>query len=349
MVPGHVVENSSTWHRTPFSVSSSVVVALLDAAVQAGVDRDRLIDKAALAKTELDRLDADVEGRTAWRVLELVMEETGDRSFALAAARRLPRGAFMAVEYIVRTSPDLRGGIQQLVRYSRLLGSICGFELEENEPAELLYAAVYDPHRLGSVMLVEFAVASVVQVCREITVEPWSPVSIEFAHRAPPDRGPFASFFGCRIEWRQPQTRVVFPAGLLRQPLRDADPNLNTLLRAFAAEGPAPEQSSTLAHRVREAILAMLPDDEPHLEAVARRLRIAPRVLQARLQEEHTSFQGVLDATRARLAKGYLVRPHLTVPAISLLLGYSEASAFYRAFRRWTGTTPGEYRRRFSR
>jgi AraC-like DNA-binding protein len=284
-----------------------------------------------------------------WRLLELAVEQIGERTFALHAADRLTRGAFMAVEYLVRTSSDLRDGIRQLVRYSHLLGKLCAFELDESEPAQLVYSTGYDARRLGSVMLVEFAVASIVRVCREITEQDLKLAGVEFAHSAPSDATAFDAFFGTRVEWNQSHAGIVFVPGMLAHPSRDADPRLNFLLRNFAEESAGPERNGRLAHRVREVILAILPDDEPQLEAVAQRLRVAPRVLQARLQEEQTSFQAVLDATRARLAKGYLARPNLAVPAIALLLGYSEASAFYRAFRRWTGTTPGEYRRRHSR
>ena len=93
-------------------------------------------------------------------------------------------------------------------------------------------------------------------------------------------------------------------------------------------------------------VCRLLPQGEPKRDAVAQALCLSQRTLQRRLQEEGTSFQQLLDDTRRELVVQYLAQPNLTLLEIAYLLGFADPSNFFRAFRRWFASTPGEYRAR---
>ena len=159
--------------------------------------------------------------------------------------------------------------------------------------------------------------------------------------------------------------RIVFPVGgLLRLRFVGADPGPRVAERAYlvgshygrwipfrfrdavtevalSKEGV----STDTTRRVREALMLELRGGEPTIERIAKKLAVTPRTLQRRLQDEGSSFQGVLDAVRADLAQRYLTDNRLGVSEVAFLLGYADASAFARAFRRWYGKAPAESRR----
>jgi AraC-like DNA-binding protein len=113
---------------------------------------------------------------------------------------------------------------------------------------------------------------------------------------------------------------------------------------ADALQARVPDADS-LAGRVRKCLIARLRDGEPEQPTIARALGLSERTLQRRLRAEHTTFAALLDQVRSELASMYLLDPQLAVFEVAYLLGFSEPSAFNRAFRRWTGKTPREFRR----
>ena len=103
-------------------------------------------------------------------------------------------------------------------------------------------------------------------------------------------------------------------------------------------------KSDDLIDRLRRLIREALEDGEPSIERLSLRLQMSARTLQRRLSELSTSFQDVLDGVRFDLARAFLREDRLDVSQVAYLLGYSELRAFDRAFKRWSGVTPGEYR-----
>jgi AraC-like DNA-binding protein len=137
---------------------------------------------------------------------------------------------------------------------------------------------------------------------------------------------------------------------VLERPNPTADPALSrTILRhAEALLAALPEPTATYAERVRRGLAEILGEGEVSLRQVARGLKMSERSLQRRLAAEGVTFDGLLDDVRHHLALRYLADPSIAVSEVAYLLGYSEPSPFHRAFRRWTGATPSDMRRRAS-
>jgi AraC-like DNA-binding protein len=167
-----------------------------------------------------------------------------------------------------------------------------------------------------------------------------------FEHPRPRTVDEHRRIFGCEVGFDAPEHAVTFHRDALVLPVVQADPRLGALIDRYAEEllRRLP-RGNALSDRVRQLVAESLCDGDHGLEPIAGRLRMSPRTLQRRLQDESTSHQQIVDELRHELALKYLAEPAVSIGEVAFLLGFSDPSAFHRAFRRWTGTTPGEHRR----
>ena len=148
------------------------------------------------------------------------------------------------------------------------------------------------------------------------------------------------------LRFERPNTAIAFEAGYLDLPVQQNERSIKEFLRT------APESillkyknGSSLSARVRRRLRQFEPGEVPDFEDLAGELNLAPATMRRRLHEEGTSYQSIKDQLRRDLAIGYLSHTDRSVMEIALELGFSERSAFHRAFRKWTGASPGEFRR----
>lgn len=194
------------------------------------------------------------------------------------------------------------------------------------------------------------AIAALVTFLRRQIDQPPPPSAISFLHSvSASDGAAYEAFFGCPITWNDSHVRVRFPLHYLSLPMPRRDPTLRRLLdRQAQAMLQALPESSDADRQMQRVLLRMLSDGEPTLARVARSMHTSPRTLQRRLARHGLSWQQWLDRSREQLASQYLEDASLTLADIALLLGFSEQSAFTRAYRRWTGRSPGRDRRQLN-
>ena len=162
----------------------------------------------------------------------------------------------------------------------------------------------------------------------------------------PQDIEPYKQAFRAPLVFGAPHDALVFERADMEAPLPTANEAMAILHDRFAGEYLARFSESRVTHRARQVLCRMLPQGEPKREMVAQALHLSQRTLQRRLQEEGTSYQQLLDDTRRDMAEQYLQQPGLTLLEVAYLLGFADPSNFFRAFRRWFGCTPNEYRAR---
>ena len=166
------------------------------------------------------------------------------------------------------------------------------------------------------------------------------------APASPADLAAYEAFFGCPVRFGDTRTRVRFPKGYLAIPMLHSDPGLRALLdRQAQALLLALPNSDVFDRALQQVMLKLLPEAAATLPRAARELHLSVRTLQRRLDARDMTWQVLLDRTREQLARQYLADRSLTLGDIALLLGYSEQSAFNRAFRRWTNRTPARMRK----
>ena len=172
-------------------------------------------------------------------------------------------------------------------------------------------------------------------------------VGVEYRGQAPQYGSEIARLFQAKVVYGRPHYRLWFDARWLLLPQVQTTQSL----REFLQQAPGTlivkyRDRSRVSDRIRRLLRSRLRDELPSLEAVAQTLAMTPQTLARRLREESRGFQALKDDVRRDAAIELLQRPDLTLPDIAAQLGFSEASTFHRAFKKWTGVAPGEYRQR---
>ena len=329
-------------------VAASIGAVILAAARRQGIDPAALAEHAGFDPS----LASDPDARIPLAVETLLWDEaarlSADRSFGIHAAEALRPGVFDVVDYAIRTAPSLRASLERLARYNRLVHDAAVFRLLEEGDALRV------EHGLGGVkqsrQAAEFTLASVVVVGGQLNGSPIWPSRVTFQHEA---RGPTPEqlrLFGVAPSFSAPANSLTFSRELLDRPLPRTDPLLSRVIERHAEALLAlrPAAAETSAARVRRILCEILGKDESaaSLPGLASRLHMSERSLQRRLADEGQTFDGLLDELRRELAHRYLSDKKIAIAEVAFLLGYSEPSAFHRAFKRWTGATPSQIRQR---
>jgi AraC-like DNA-binding protein len=269
---------------------------------------------------------------------------SGDPALAIRIAESTPAGAFGIVEYVCRSAATLGHALDQRCRYLGILDDAVEVGLVEAGAQTSL--RVLGESEAPAPASHELCFALVVARAREL-VRGLRVAEVCFSHHAVEAvAARHRAFFDAPVLFGATHTEIVFARTVLDAPLATADPNLLAILRPAAEEKHAwRARHPPLTDQVRRALQPALSTDDAQLGAVAKRLGVTGRSLQRRLKDEGTSFQALREAMRRELADRYL-GDGLSFSEISFLLGFSEPSAFFRAFKRWTGLTPFERRER---
>jgi AraC-like DNA-binding protein len=329
-------------------VAASIGAMILAAAHAMGADPAVLAKRAGFDAACAN----DPDARIPIGVETLLWDEgarlTGDSAFGIHAAEGLRPGVFDVMDYAVRTAPTLRASLERLARYNRLVHDAAVFSLIQEGDA------VRVEHSLAGVRqsrhAAEFTLASLMVVGGQVSGSPLRALRVAFHHEAPESIKEHVCLFGVAPQFYGPANAVTFSIELLDRPLPAADPLLWRVIErhAEALLAARPALAETTAARVRRILCETLGEDEAAatLSGIASRLHMSERSVQRRLADEGETFDGLLDELRRELAVRYLADKKIAIAEVAFLLGYSEPSAFHRAFKRWTGSTPSQVRQR---
>ena len=244
------------------------------------------------------------------------------------------------------SSRNLRDGFTRLVRYQRIIGEGADLNFLPQPDGYALTLAIHGDRLPPARQSAEASLAYCLAFCRWMTGKPIRPREIRLQGPPPADLAPYQQVFQAPLKFNAEHYGLIFERADLEAPLPSANEALAQLHDRFAGEYLARFCSSRVTHQARQVLCRLLPQGEPRREVVAQALHLSQRTLQRRLQEEGTSYQQLLDDTRRELAEQYLGQVDLTLLEVAYLLGFADPSNFFRAFRRWFGETPGEYRSR---
>jgi len=256
----------------------------------------------------------------------------------------VPWGAYDVIDYLAATCPDLRSGTAELARYFGLITPFLSLGLVDGERGTALEVV---PHVTGpaATLVVLYTMGVTLSHFRHSVHDPVKVELAELELPEPPDPTPFSEILCGEVRFGALRNLLWLSDATWSAPSRRAEPALRAVLSRYADEALERRGvGSRLAGRLMPLIMETLASGGASLESLAPRLGMSPRTLQRRLSEEETTFSEELDRARQSLAGRYLSNKSLSVGEVAWLLGYSEPSAFVRAFERWTGTTPGHYR-----
>lgn len=239
---------------------------------------------------------------------------------------------------------DVRAGLRDFVGYFALHDSGGGPSLAIHDGTVSLAYGIHTAGIRNADQVYDLCAAAMCNIMRQLCGPGWQPDLILLPRRRPANIGPYLEILGPPVRFDAVQCAILFPASWLQKPIVDADPLLHTLLEERAA-GELRNGRPFLPGEVRHVIRLMLLDGQHSRAALAARLGMHERTLGRRLQEAGTTFQALLDEARADVARQLLRDTRTSIARIAISLGYRDPTVFTRAFRRWTGTTPREYRR----
>jgi AraC-like DNA-binding protein len=319
--------------------------ALLAYCEHACLDSDRIVREAGLTAELQGNPDAHLtrESRVAlWRA---ALSVSGDPDLHLHVAERAPFGAFRVADFVCATAPCLSVAFQKLAQLlsSFDLGTTCTW-IETEERACLSVSG-----REGAGPLGRYEAEYVLAVCylraRFATDLEFTPLGLELSTPPPSDTREVERLFGCTVRYECPSTRLWLRTADLQRENPRADPELLEILeQRFAQTRTAASPLDPILARLEQLVTEAMGCDVPQLHKAARRLGLSPRTLQRRLRASGTSFSDLVEQVRERHARQLLKQSERSLTDISDELGFSEQSAFNRAFKRWTGTTPSQFR-----
>jgi AraC-like DNA-binding protein len=312
-----------------------------------GLDADVLLDDVGIEPALLSDSRAVVPADHWHALVDRAVRLTGDSGFGLALAEHLPDNTVQLVSQLAFACGTLREAVKMLTRYTPLIGNVLSFELVEEGELAYFTLETHITNPLHPTFAAEIALGLVYRFARRFPIRITSDAhEVWFRHAASPELASrYARVFHCPVRFGRGRDCIVFDRKLLDEAQSCSDALMLELLQGGAEKMMHELGNPSLPDRVRA--LLRYEQDLCHVDArrIARALRLHPRALRRQLAAANTPFSALLDEVRRRIACEELAVPGASIKAISDRLGFSEPSAFHRAFKRWTGLTPSEYGR----
>jgi AraC-like DNA-binding protein len=323
-------------------VGSAIPVRVLKDTVaglqRIGIDVAAVLDEIGLTPGRLDALDEDIPRAQIRAFWDAALKTTGQCGLGLRLAAQVRPEDYEVFGHLIAASATLGEAALRATRLIRLATRSIRLSFQhDGERASLSIESLHEPlHREG----MEFMVGAAGMIARRIAGRPIVPIEVRFMHPAPPDLTHHERFFGAPIRFESSSNALVFDGALLDLPVRSRDAKLSAALQREAEALMDTKPVRGFKADVRSALAIELRGGDPSAERVAASLSMHAKTLTRRLRREGTTFRQLLDEVRLELAERYLRQPGLSVEEVAYLLGYSDGSAFHRAFRRWTGRAP---------
>jgi AraC-like DNA-binding protein len=334
--------------RPPPSIAATSTLAMVRTAEARGFRVADLLAEAGLTRELLDDPDARLPGQTVLSLWAALRERTADPVLQLAAPVSLPFGAYRVIDYLVGASATVGEGIGRFARFFRLITDTVVLTIEDDGDEQRLCLLMADGGPVPPVY-VDYVFAAVVGRIRLRIRAELDLRRVDLRQSEPLAATAYVDLFRAPISFGAAADRLCFGREEWAAPLATGDPALAELLEEHASilARRIPEAATALQTDVQKAIASALPEGGS-AAAVARTLHVSVRTLQRKLVANGTTFREVAEAVRARLAAEYLADPTVSTAEVAFLLGFSDQTSFNRAFRRWTGDSPGRWRRRRS-
>jgi AraC-like DNA-binding protein len=329
--------------------SVAIVRDILQYVAAQGVEINRLYTVANIDPAWLDNPDRQVSGDVLKYLWQEAVNQTGDRHLGLHIGEAFDLSAIGIVGYVLLNCQTYGQVLEKLSQYTRLFTQ--GVAIHHTVSDGWVHCDCEIVGNLKNYLIdeprqpIESTFAALVTATQQLTGKPLQATAVWFQHPRPEDFSEHERIFQTTVQFSQPTNRIIFDANCLNWSVRSANANLLCVFEHHATEMlNAQNQLQSYPQKVMLAITQQLHGEVPTIEAIARSLTISVRQLQRELQTENTSYQQLLDETRRKLALRHLQNQETSIHDVAFLLGFSEPSAFHRAFKRWTEQTPRSYR-----
>ncbi|MFV8752864.1 AraC family transcriptional regulator [Nannocystaceae bacterium ST9] len=305
-----------------------------------------LAERFGLAPTLLDDPDARIPLARFHDLLELALDRTGEPSLGQRYSDDLDPRTMGLLGFLAATAADFGVVVDRMIRHQRLISEGERMSIARAGERVIVEIHPWGPTRPAHRIWTEAAFVDLIANGRRLVGERFEVHEVRLRHARHPGAEALAERLACPLRFDAEDYAAELPASALALPIAGADPAMFEFFdREAARRSEALDEAHDWLAAVRRAIEHALPEGVPTLEHLAERMRVSPRTLQRRLHDRGSSLRELVDELRSTLARRHLAAG-LSIAEVSFLLGFSEPSAFHRAFRRWLGVTPVEWRAR---
>jgi AraC-like DNA-binding protein len=329
---------------TTISVSVTVLKQMFNYLDSLEVDTGAFLSSLGVDPAIQHSPDAYIPLETYLVIQDKAAEYTEDPYFGLHMGEFAEAGSWSILGYMMMNCKTLGEAFEKSTRYQRIIGNMIegNAYMDEDKITIVLSTPPHAPEM--SRHCFESTLSSTVRMMRNLAGVDLNPAEVTFTYPTPESIEEYERIFRCPVCFEQEHNSLTIDVAIIFTPIKFANPDLLKHFENYAQEIIADmDRQSEHSRRVTKIILSRLDDESLSIEKVADEMAVSVRTLQNRLKGEGVAFSELLTDVRERLAKKYL-RENYTVEDITYLLGFSEPSVFRKAFKRWSGATPREYR-----
>jgi len=314
-----------------------------------GLDSAQLCRAAGLDPQLMDDPNARYPLTATTRLWQLAVQASGDPAIGLRVSRFVSPTTFHALGYALVASSTLREVFERIVRYRQVVSDALELELRQNGERYEFRFRVPEGGIAPAVESLDAFAAIYVRTCRNRLGRDYAPLTVYLQRAEPLDPQPWYDVFRAPVFFGAKENLLEFARTDFDSPLEDGNPELAEHNETVLKRTLEQLQPLTWEKRARAAIEAQLPDGEPSAERIAQTLHMSLRSLQRHLADEGFRYDLLLNQCRQNLALQHMRDPACSLSEIAYLLGFADTSSFSRAFKRWTGVTPSQYREGLAR
>jgi AraC-like DNA-binding protein len=306
-----------------------------------GVDPARVLEAADLPGDALDDPDGRVSLEKTGRLLRVCVEQTHCPHFALLAGRLWWLADWGVIGELARHSPTVGQALQEINGHQHLASEGALTMLVNHGASVDFIHAMYVPRTGGSELVADAMLAAAFNLLGELCGPDWCASEVCMAHSANYPVGPYRSLFRATLRFDSEICALRFASHWLNRPIDGADPLRRRAAERLLAHAGRPDLVQEVYRTLRGTLLV----GHKGGDLVAHNLSMHRRTLTRRLRAQGTTYQEALDEVRFAVASQLLGDARITLDDVAANLGYASVNTFMRAFARWTGRTPGSWRR----
>ncbi|OOY06778.1 AraC family transcriptional regulator [Thioclava sp. F28-4] len=325
---------------------TSLFARKIVAAAGGGVDAAAMLGSVGIAPDDPWNAGRMVSAERYYDMLEKIADQIDVTDLPLRTGASMRLDEYGALGLAFKAATTLGASYARVERYARLWTSVVEYELRPEAGGTLFILHREGERRLGMRLSNEATLASAVSIARQVSPVPLAPVEVLVRHPAPRSITAHEDWFGCPVRFGADLDAILYDNETLARPNILGDEGISKYLtKHLDAEMAEITQEPALVLQAKTAIAQALSEGAPKMSEIAGSLGLSARSFHRRLSEHGVNFQRLTEETRRDLAEGLLRDESHSLAEIAFLTGFSEQSAFTRAFKRWVGTTPASYRK----
>ena len=322
--------------------SGTLVRMAYQGLINLNVDADEVLRRCGLDPAQLYKPNLRTQFSAQPLFWQAAVELSGDPCIGLHLGENMPVYKGQILEYLLLSSTTFGDGLKRVLSYQRLISDAMHGQITDSpEPFLTNY---FSEHQYLTPHLAEAMVVSLIRFLQSGSDDKYKPTRICFTHTAKTNIKEYERVFQCPVEFNDKQFKLYFEPEILSYRSPYAEPELLSMHMQSANQHMQQLAKRDLILEVRNQVGALLETGEISLETISQHLEISPRQLRHQLNLAGTSLQRIINHYRKSLSKQLLSQTDESIAEIVYLTGFSEPSTFYRAFKRWEGMTPIEYR-----